>query len=225
MENNRCKLYTIGHSTHSLDAFFELLKRRGVTAVADVRSRPYSGRLEHFNREPLSRQLEAVGIKYVFLGQELGARRDEIECYVGDVADYGRIASLPRFREGLSRLKHGARKYQIAIMCAEKEPLDCHRTILICRQLRHEFEIAHILSEGTVEEHKQTERRLVQEMKVCRTLFEPDLSDDDLVQRAYDERARQIAYRTNQEDLTKPWAPPDGSRAEYCYKVVAAVIE
>lgn len=82
-------------------------------------------------------------------------------------------------------------------MCVEKEPLDCHRTILICRQLRDELSIKHILANGEAEDHQETERRLVREMGVTRSLFEPHLSVEELIQRAYDERARQIAYRTH----------------------------
>lgn len=202
MESERPALYTIGHSTHSLDELLALLKRHGVTAIADVRSHPYSARLGQFNREEFASALEAAGIKYVFLGKELGARRDERDSYSGDRAAYERIALLPGFREGLQRLRRGAREYKVALMCAEKEPLDCHRTVLVCRELRGEFDIRHILPDGNIEGHADTERRLVRETGVTRTLFEPDLTDEDLVQQAYDERARKIAYRAGQEEAT-----------------------
>ena len=201
-DGDRPALYTVGHSTHSLDDLLMLLKQHGVTAVADVRSHPYSARLGHFNREEFSAALEAAGIKYVFLGKELGARRDERESYAGDRAAYERIAMLPGFREGLERLRRGARDYHVALLCAEKEPLDCHRTVLVCRELRREFDIRHILADGSLENHADTERRLVQETGVTRTLFEPDLTEEDLVQQAYDERARKIAYRSDQEEAT-----------------------
>ena len=194
-------LWTIGHTTHTVEAFVALLKQHCVTAVADVRSQPYSRRLEQFNREPLAAELKAAGIAYLFLGEELGARRTEIECYVGDRADYVRIATLPKFRAGLERLRQGAARHQITLMCAEKEPLDCHRTVLVCRHLRDEFRIRHILAEGTVEEHTQTEKRLMREMDIARTLFEPDLTDNQLIQQAYDKRGVQIAYRTSEEGV------------------------
>ncbi|HQU44975.1 MAG TPA: DUF488 domain-containing protein, partial [Pirellulales bacterium] len=118
-----------------------------------------------------------------------------------DRAAYERIAGLPGFTAGLERLRKGARDYRVALLCAEKEPLDCHRTVLVCRELRDEFEIRHILADGSLERHADTERRLVQQTGVTRTLFEPDLTDDDLVQQAYDERARKIAYRAAQEEV------------------------
>ncbi|MEX0713868.1 MAG: DUF488 domain-containing protein, partial [Pirellulales bacterium] len=126
--------------------------------MADVRSHPYSRRNEQFNREQLAPALEAAGIRYVFLGEELGARRVEAECYEGRQVVYRRIAALPRFQEGLTRLRQGAAVYRVALMCAEKEPLDCHRTILVCRELREEFHIMHILADGTTEDHAQTEK-------------------------------------------------------------------
>jgi uncharacterized protein (DUF488 family) len=197
-------LFTIGHSSHTLDEFVALLKRHAITAVADVRSQPYSRRLEQFNRESLVAGLQAAGVRYVFLGEELGARRSEPECYEGDRADYRRIAALPKFAAGLDRLRQGATQFRIAVMCAEKEPLDCHRTILICRAVRGEFEILHILGDGTVEDHGQTEKRLVREMDVSRTLFEPQATDEELIQQAYDQRAEQIAYRTSEEGAAAP---------------------
>jgi uncharacterized protein (DUF488 family) len=115
------------------------------------------------------------------------------------MADYARIAQMPSFRKGLDRLRHGARQFSVAVMCAEKEPLDCHRAILICRQLRREFHILHILADGSTEDHEHAEKRLVRQMGVARSLFEPDLSTDDLVQLAYDQRAKQIAFRAGDD--------------------------
>lgn len=192
-------LFTVGHSTHSIGAFLGLLKQHRVTAVADVRSQPYS-RLDHFNREALSETLKAEGIEYAFMGRELGARRDERECYVNGRADYAKIAELPVFRDGLSRLRHGATMQRIAVMCAEKEPLDCHRAILICRHLRGRgIRIRHILADGGTEDHEDAEKRLVRQMGVVANLFEPNLTEDDLIDRAYDKRTNELAYHTNSE--------------------------
>ena len=112
-----------------------MLQRHAITAIADVRSQPY-GWLDHFNRENLSAELKAGRIEYVFLGDQLGARRQERECYENGIAMYERVATLPAFREGLARLRSGAAKYRLAILCAEKEPLACHRAILIARCLK-----------------------------------------------------------------------------------------
>ena len=195
MEGERPALFTIGHSTHEWLEFLALLQKHGVTAVADVRSQP-SSRLPQYVKAELQAQLNHGGIEYVFLGRELGARRDEPECYYGGQAVYARIADLPIFREGLDRIARGLEKHRIALMCAEKEPLDCHRTVLICRHLRGRgIPINHILADGSLEDHEATERRLLRITNTERTLFEPNLTDEELLNQAYETRGREIAYR------------------------------
>jgi len=192
-------VYTIGYSNHELGTFIGLLRANHITAVADVRSQPNS-RLPHFNQGPLRDALRQHGIQYVFLGTELGARREERECYVDGQAVYERVATLPLFRAGLDRIVKGASRYTIAIMCAEKEPLDCHRTVLICRNLRPLVPaIRHIHADGRVEEHAEAETRLLKLAGITpgqRDLF---ASDEQQLERAYESRGRQIAYRMGQE--------------------------
>lgn len=156
------EIYTVGHSNLSIEAFISLLQRHGITAVADVRSHPYSRRMPHFNQSALKSALLGAGIRYVFLGRELGARPNDLSCYVNGKALYERIAATELFSQGIQRLVKGAENYRIAMMCAEKDPLTCHRSILICQHLRHfEVEINHILSNGELESHKQLEDRLL----------------------------------------------------------------
>ena len=96
----------------------------------------------------------------------------------------------------------GVKRYQIALMCAEKQPLDCHRAILICRHLRNEaIAIRHILADGQIEDHRAAERRLLRLTGEERTLFEPDITDEELIRRAYETRGRQIAYRVAKEEV------------------------
>jgi uncharacterized protein (DUF488 family) len=192
-------LFTIGHSNHEWLDFVRLLQASGVSAIADVRSAPVS-RLPYFSGETLAESLPDAGIEYLFLGQELGARRNEPECYVADVAVYERIAELPKFQQGLMRLIESAAQQRVCLMCAEKEPLDCHRTILIARALVHRgVTIRHILADGTLEEHAVTARRLRKLVGVERSLFDGDRSDADLLDEAYELRGREIAYRRNEE--------------------------
>ena len=203
MTSEKPTIFTIGHSNHSLEDFLVLLNQHNIATLADVRSSPY-GRLEHFNREIIAAALKAAGIEYIFMGRELGARREEPECYENGVAVYEKIAGLPVFQEGLSQLRQLALKSPLAIMCAEKEPLDCHRTILICRHLRDSgLQIKHILADGGLEDHARTEKRLVKKMGIERTLFEPDLSEEEMIRRAYDERGQEIAFRYNYEEMTQ----------------------
>ena len=154
-------LLTIGHSNHALPQFLALLNQHGIGAIADVRSHPTS-RLPHFDGATLATALRGAGIEYVFLGQELGARRSEPECYEDGRVVYERIAGLPAFQHGLRRVRAALGERRVCLLCAEKEPLDCHRTILVCRYLRGpSVQIQHILADGTLEDHALTERRLL----------------------------------------------------------------
>ena len=155
-------LFTIGHSNHEMGVLVELLGRHLVQVVADVRSQPYSARLPQFNRSALKLALRANGLQYVFLGHELGARRDEASCYVDGQARYDLVSKTDAFAEGLDRVLRGLRKYRIALLCAEMDPLTCHRTILVCRHLRGRgFPIQHILADGSLESHEAAENRLL----------------------------------------------------------------
>ncbi len=123
-------LLTIGHSHHSLDNFIALLQQHKVTALADVRPLPYSRRFPHFCRAVLEKQLLQAAIHYVFLGKELGARPANPNCYVDGKAVYEYIAATPKFSQGIQRLLKGVQSHRIALMCAEKDPITCHRAIL-----------------------------------------------------------------------------------------------
>jgi uncharacterized protein (DUF488 family) len=194
-------LFTIGHSTQTWEQFLALLVQHRIGAIGDVRSSPYSARFPQFNRENLDRALRGANIRYVFLGDELGARRVERECYVDGVAAYERIARTAAFRAGLERVQTGVARFRLALMCAEKDPLECHRTILVCRQLRNDLDIRHILSDGSIEPHADAETRLLAEEK----LPGDDLftSREEQIAKAYDRRGGKIAYHECAEPATQ----------------------
>lgn len=155
-------VYTIGHSTHSAEAFLALLRQHDVEAVADVRSSPFSRFNPQFNREPLEQFLKTNGIRYVFLGKELGARSQDRSCYLDGRVQYGRLAQTPLFQSGLERVLQGAAKYRVALMCAEKEPLECHRTLLVARALAERGQpVLHIHADGHLETHEIALERLL----------------------------------------------------------------
>jgi uncharacterized protein (DUF488 family) len=189
-------LLTIGHSDHTGAAFIELLLRHGVTAVADVRSRPYSRMYPHFSHQPLKAALAQAGIDYAFLGRELGARPGDPACYERGTALYSRIAATAAFAKGLERLRKGTERYRIALLCVEKDPIVCHRAILVCRHVRQfELTIRHILPDGSLEAHATVEERLL----ALHQLDQPTLFDSaDLsirLEQAYDRQAELIQYR------------------------------
>jgi uncharacterized protein (DUF488 family) len=186
-------IYTIGHSTHSTERFFELLRPHGVTAIADVRSVPFSRYNPQFNLDLLSAASKECGIEYVFVGKELGARSDDPSCYERGRVRYDRLAKAPTFQAGIERVLRGARKYRLVLMCAEKEPLDCHRTLLVSRELeRRGTSIVHILADGSSETQERTMSRLLDMVG----LPEVDLfrTREELVSAACELREEKIAY-------------------------------
>jgi uncharacterized protein (DUF488 family) len=184
-------IHTVGHSNHPIAHFLKLLQGQGVTLLADVRSTPYSRFNPQFRRDALVAALAEHGIEYLFLGEELGARSKDRSCYDDGRVSYRKLAATDLFRQGIDRLLAAAKTHTVAIMCAEKDPLDCHRTILVARELVKRGEsVAHILASGEVESHDQVMQRLRQKLKI-----EPnDLFGDDVNEQAYELRGQQIAY-------------------------------
>lgn len=185
--------FTIGHSTHNIEKFIGLLKLHRITALVDVRSSPYSRLNPQFNREPLKEVLRGHEIAYVFLGKELGARSNDSACYVGGKVQYDRLAKTKLFSEGLDRVLQGAEKFRIALMCAEKDPLACHRTILVTRHLvGRGMSAQHILEDGSLESHDKAMERLMRQLK----LPEGDMfrSRSDWLEDAYRLQGDRIAY-------------------------------
>lgn len=186
-------VYTIGHSRHSAEVFLALLRGHGVEALADVRSSPFSRFNPQFNREPLERWLEANGIRYVFLGKELGARSEDRSCYFDGRVQYGRLAQTPLFQTGLDRVLKGASKYRVALMCAEKEPLECHRTLLVAKALVARGQpVLHIHADGHLETHEAAMERLLE----VAGLPKEDLfrSKQELLAEALARQEQQVAY-------------------------------
>ena len=198
MSDQRHRVLTIGHSTHSLKEFVALLRRYGVTAVADVRSAPYSRFNPQFNKEILKRTLQMHGIKYVFLGRELGARSEDQSCYENGRVRYGRLAQTDLFLSGIERIVHGANEYRIALMCAEKEPLECHRTLLVARALAERGTVVeHILADGSLESHEAAMERLLDIVGLPhQDLFK---SRDELIAEALVRQEERVAYVQKKE--------------------------
>ena len=188
------KIYTVGHSTQSLKQFLSLLLESHITAVADVRSSPYSRYTPQFNKETLKKKLNGANIAYVFLGRELGARSDDNSCYVGNTVSYEKLAQTPLFRRGIQRLEDGSNRYKVALMCSERDPIECHRTILISKILSEKnFEVNHIIKNGKLETHTETMLRVLDILKM--PLENMLFSQEELIEQAYKKREKQIAYR------------------------------
>lgn len=180
-------VFTIGHSNHSRERFMELLRGAGIAAVADVRSKPFSRRYPHFSRPALAKTLEEAGISYMFLGEELGGKPGDSALLHDGAPDYELMAATEAFQRGLDRVLESAARHRTAIMCAEREPLDCHRFLLVSRHLAlRGARIAHILGDGSIEEHAQTLQRLLAVTRLgAGELFAGEAPPDEVVARAF----------------------------------------
>lgn len=188
-------VFTVGHSNHSWEAFVKLLLRHRIEEVADVRSAPYSRYVAHFNHSELQQALEDIGVGYAFLGGELGGRPADRSCYDADgQVLYDRVAATDAFDDGLRRVVRRADDCRLALLCTEKEPLECHRTLLVAKALAGRgVAVEHILSDGEIENHSNAMERLVRLFKLPPNgdLFR---TRDDAINEAMALQAKKVAY-------------------------------
>jgi uncharacterized protein (DUF488 family) len=125
-------IYTIGYGARSIEAFIAVLQHYQIQYLVDVRSAPYSRYKPEFSKEALERSLAAARIRYVYLGDQLGGRPADPDCYVDGKVDYDRVKTKPFFQEGITRLENAFRQQHVlALMCSEGKPEECHRSKLI----------------------------------------------------------------------------------------------
>lgn len=177
------RLFSIGHSNHPLETFLDLLRQHGIEVLVDVRSHPYSKFASHFEAGSLRKAVVDAGMKYLFLGKELGGRPvgDEFYDAEGHVL-YSRVAESPLFLEGIRRLETGVSKYRVALLCSEEDPSGCHRRLLVGRVLATRgILLDHIRGDGRV----QTEAQLQAEEEQNRTKGQAELFEEPHQEKAW----------------------------------------
>jgi uncharacterized protein (DUF488 family) len=203
-------IYTFGHSNHSIEEFIKLVKLHNVNCVCDVRSSPFSKFVPHFNKDNFKRELNNVGIQYIEMGKEFGARRIEANLLTNGIVDFDKVAKDKTFQSGIERVMKGLKKdYVMTFICAEKDPIDCHRNILVAKNLQdHGIKVLHILFDGSIEDNSRTEQRLVEKfIPIEERLYSNDLfgkitliDESNNLAKAYQEANRKIGYRTGDEE-------------------------
>lgn len=186
-------VFTVGHSVLGEGHFAGILQRQNIDLVLDVRSSPYSRRAPQFNRRRIEHWLEVAGIRYSFGGRTLGGRPDDPSLYDAGQVSYARMAKTESFLSSLRRVAIAARSSRVALMCAEADPIECHRFLLIGRVLNDKaFDVRHILSNGEVESHAHAEQRLLAAVG----LLQPDIFDqrNGALSAAYSIQASRVAY-------------------------------
>jgi uncharacterized protein (DUF488 family) len=187
-------LFSIGHSNIVIERFVAMLQAAGVSAIADVRSTPASRHFPWFSGKRLAAQLCQAGISYVPYGDTLGGRPRHPELYCDGVADYEAMAKRPEYLTGIDKLLATVARHRVCLMCAEREPLDCHRCLLVVRSLAERgLVIGHILHDGVIEPHVTTEQRLLALSGQRDDLFVT--GQNERLAAAYRRRARTVAYR------------------------------
>jgi len=191
------KIFTIGHSISSPENFHTYLLKNKIDVVVDVRSVPYSRFADWFNKDELKEFLKSKNIYYIFMGDALGARwEDEKLLFEDGKVDFEKVKETKKFQDGINRVINGIKKgYNIALMCSEKEPFDCHRFVLISSFLKENFkdlDILHIYEDKTVS-HKELEKRLIKKYEKKLPLLELG-TKENIIKEAYKLRNKDIAY-------------------------------
>jgi uncharacterized protein (DUF488 family) len=198
------RLFSIGHSNHELARLIALFRNAGVTAVADVRSQPFSQRCPQFNRPDLARELAQQEIAYAYLGEQLGGRPANQSLYdIDGRVDYERVRKLPAFQQGLDRLCQGLESFAVAMLCSEEDPLVCHRGLMIAPALvERGLRPVHIRGSGVHETSSEFEDRLLAETKVGVGIFDglfagtiTESERERLLAEAYRIQARRKGFR------------------------------
>lgn len=187
-------IYSVGHSDLPVNRFIELIADAGVTAIADVRTSPYSKRYPWFSQRELKGSLRDVGVSYAYVGLELGGRPEDPHLFDSQgIADYESMAKSQLYKAGVQRIFVGMEKYRIAMVCSERDPLNCHRCLMVGRTLLGlGIQTSHIHHDGRIETQADAEQRL---------LVEERLDADDFLRpvegrlrEAYDRRRKRVAY-------------------------------
>ena len=190
MYNN---LYTIGYSGYNIDDFISSLIKADVNAVVDVRSSPFSKMFPDFNKDKIYLSLKKYHIYYIPMSTQLGARPHNYEVYTDNHVDFIKMSESSSFLAGCSRIKEGLLNYTVCLMCSERDPVTCHRAILVSHTIKKiypEINIFHILP-NKIETNKEMETRLLNITK-CDQL---SLIGGSLIDEAYLKQGKKIAYR------------------------------
>ena len=160
----RKPIYTIGYGARGVEELIAVLQAQGIDYLIDVRSAPYSRYKPDYNKEALGQRLRESGIRYVVMGDALGGRPADPDCYTeDDKVDYDKVREKPFYKEGIGRLAEAwDQQLAVVIMCSEGKPESCHRSILIGATLEEGgIEVAHIDENGLLLSQEEVRLRRI----------------------------------------------------------------
>ena len=185
-------IYTIGYEKSKVEDLISTLTNNSIDVVVDVRSIPYSKYYPSYNKEYFGKKLHDNNIKYLFMGDKLGAKNFSLDTVEGsNKIDYSKIRMKKTFQEGINRLHNGIKKFNICLFCSEKDPIFCHRNILICKELKG-YEVLHLYVYEETETSTDAENRLL----TLHGLEQDDmfLNHNDRLEKAYELQSYKIAF-------------------------------
>lgn len=198
------EIYTIGHSNYTIERLIDMLKQFNINCVVDIRGIPYSKYNLQFDLETIKYLLTKEGFKYIYMGREFAANRLNKESYNDEgYCDFTKVVNEKEFKEGIERLKNGCKKgYKIALLGAMQDPLRCHRSILMGRELEKEgFSVTHILDDYSTITQDKIESKLLDKYFDDRNQISFDVmlgnekSEEEFLNEAYKLANKEIGYR------------------------------
>ncbi len=199
-------LFTIGHSVYKFDFFLSLLQMHKINYLIDVRSSPFSRFAQDFNKGVLANSLKNTNIKYVLMGDYFGARPQDKTLYSEEgYLDFEKVQNTENFKKGLNNIIKGLKQNNnICLMCTEKDPIDCHRAIMVARAFSLKgIDVSHILQNGEIQTQKELDERLLDlyfpDRNQLSLFAEDNLSREQMLVEAYRKRNKKIGYEMERE--------------------------
>ena len=176
-KESRNSIFTIGYGNYDIETFVKILSKYDVRYIIDIRSAPFSKYNKDFNYDNLREKLNDFGIELVFMGKELGGRPSDDTYYDEGIVLYDKIKDSELFKKGIERLlKAASINCNVALMCSELKPENCHRSKLIGEVLREkDVEVLHIDENGVAQSQQYIINKTIK--------FQPRLFDDTFTSR------------------------------------------
>lgn len=204
------EIFTIGHSNYKVEKLIDMLRYYNINCVVDIRGTPYSKYNVQYNKETIRDTLIKEGFVYIYMAKEFAAKRENKVSYNKEgYSDFEKVIYEEEFKNGIERLKNGCKKgYRIALLGAMQDPIRCHRSILVGRELvQHGFNVKHILDDYSIAYQDDIEKSLLDKYFEDRNqitidyMLGTDKNEKEMIEESYRLANKEIGYRIEHLDL------------------------